>query len=133
MTDCTFSKDTCYTNCLLVSGADKKDKGKMKLKYEQDEVIGGIDTCIAAGSTAKQCIQTQFNNKNKNNKNISEAVKQSIYSFIESAVELNEGDTETIKSNILEQLKTYCETEFGIKRVDEKFMIKMVKNVACNK
>jgi len=33
----------------------------------------------------------------------------------------------------LAQLKTFCAEEMGLKRVNEKFLIKMVKNVACQK
>jgi len=48
-------------------------------------------------------------------------------------VELNEGDAATVKANILAEVKTYAETEMGIKRVDEKFLIKLAKDIACNK
>lgn len=34
MTDCSDIPETCYTNCTTESGADVKDKGKMKLRYE---------------------------------------------------------------------------------------------------
>jgi len=46
---------------------------------------------------------------------------------------LNDGDAATVKANILADVKSYAETEMGIKRVDEKFLIKMVKDIACNK
>lgn len=45
---------------------------------------------------------------------------------------MNEGNAETVKSNIIAALKTLT-TEMGIKRVDVKFLIKMAKNVACKK
>jgi len=135
MTGCSDSNDVCYTKCTTESGADVKDKGKMKLKYEKEALKGDIDTCVEGGSTKKQCLKTQFTNNSskKDKKKVTEAIKASIYEFIESAVELNEGDSETVKSNILAELKTFCETEMGMKRVNEKFLIKMAKNVACNK
>jgi len=131
MTDCSDSMETCYTNCTTESGADVKDKGKLKLKYEKESIKADIATCVAGGSTRKQCLKTQFTN-NPNKKKVTEAIKASIYEYIESAVELNQGNAETVKANILATLKTFT-AEMGMKRVDVKFLIKMAKNVACKK
>jgi len=45
---------------------------------------------------------------------------------------LNVGDAETVKDNIFAQFKEFCE-DMGLIRVDEKFMAKTVKDVACDK
>jgi len=77
MTGCSDAKDKCLTDCTATSGADAKEKGKMKLKYEKESIKGDIDTCVAGGSTKKQCLKNQFANS-QNKKQVKEAIKSSL-------------------------------------------------------
>lgn len=46
---------------------------------------------------------------------------------------LNEGEPDSVKNNILSELKIFCEDQMGIKLVDEQYLTKTVKDIACGK
>jgi len=83
MTDCIAKgtdKKECFTTCTTDSGADPKEKGKLKLKYEKESIKGDIDTCIAGGTSKKLCLKNQFKNSSaKDKKKVKDAIKSSLY------------------------------------------------------
>lgn len=60
------------------------------------------------------------------------SIKEYIYEFVKSAVILSNGDSVTVKSRLLSDLKTLGD-EMGLIRVDEQFMTKTIKDISCDK
>lgn len=135
MKDCilTKTKEVCITECIGDSGKDSKAKGKTMIKYEKEKMKESIKTCKDGGTDIKACLKTEFQSNSGNKKQVISSIKDYIKDFVESAVLLNESDADKVKTDILSELKTFCEDQMGLKRVNDKFLTKTVKDIACDK